>query len=179
MIDNLYNSPAIVTWIPFNERWGQHRSLEVGQWIKNYDPSRYLNVASGGNFFPIGDLADEHNYPMPTFPMDDPQYADYVKIVGEFGGHGWPEIDHLWDKKKRNWGYGGLPKTKAEYIGRFEETAQRLGQLKQAGVAGAVYTQTTDVEGELNGLITYDRKVQKIAPQRLRKIVIDAGIVED
>ncbi|OYP35032.1 sulfatase-like hydrolase/transferase [Rhodopirellula sp. MGV] len=177
MVDHLYNHPSIVTWVPFNERWGQHRSMEVGEWIKAYDPSRHINIASGGNFFPVGDMADEHVYPHPDFPVDDPRYDDYVKIVGEFGGHGWPVADHLWGSK-RNWGYGGLPKTKQEYIERYKESIDRLATLKSQGVAGAVYTQTTDVEGEINGLMTYDRDVNKIASAHLRQIAEDNEIVD-
>ena len=89
MMDVLYNHPSIVVWTTFNERWGQHRSMEVGNWVKKYDPSRLLNIASGGNFFEVGDIADQHYYPHPAFPLDVPLYNDYIKVVGEFGGHGW------------------------------------------------------------------------------------------
>ncbi|MCS7467666.1 sulfatase-like hydrolase/transferase [Stieleria sp. ICT_E10.1] len=177
MVDHLYNHPSIVTWVPFNERWGQHRTMEVGQWIVDYDPTRHVNIASGGNFFAVGDMADEHVYPHPNFPVDDVRYHDFVKIVGEFGGHGWPVPGHLWRKSDRNWGYGGLPKTKQEYIERYKESIRRLADLKQRGVAGAVYTQTTDVEGEINGLMTYDREVIKIAAGHLKQIAVDAGLI--
>jgi len=176
MVDHLYNYPSIVCWVPFNERWGQHRTMEVGRWIVDYDPSRLVNIASGGNFFPIGDMADEHVYPHPNFPTEDPRYDDYVKIVGEFGGHGWPVKGHLWQDSERRWGYGGLPATKEEYIQRYEESIRRLAELKKKGVAGAVYTQTTDVEGEINGLMTYDRRVIKISAPRLNRIQKAAGL---
>lgn len=178
LIDVLYNHPSVVVWTTFNERWGQHRSLEIGNWVKNYDPSRLLNIASGGNFFEVGDIADQHQYPHPAFPLDVPLYDDYVKVVGEFGGHGWAEQDHLWDPNKRNWGYGGLPKTKEEYIERYIESCKILGELKEKGISAGVYTQTTDVEGEINGLITYDRKVMKISPEKLFEIHKEAGLVE-
>ncbi|MEM6377309.1 MAG: sugar-binding domain-containing protein [Bacteroidota bacterium] len=177
MIDVLHNHPSVIVWTTFNERWGQHRSLEIGQWVEQYDPSRLLNIASGGNFFEVGDVADHHQYPHPYFPLDMPIYNDYIKVVGEFGGHGWPEQGHLWDPEKRNWGYGGLPKTKAEYIKRYEESCEILGKLKKEGIAAGVYTQTTDVEGEINGLITYDRKVIKIKAEELYKMHKDAGLV--
>lgn len=178
MIDMLYNNPSVVVWTAFNERWGQHRSVEIGQWIKNYDPSRHLNIASGGNFFEIGDIADEHNYPHPAYPLSVSLFDDYIKAMGEFGGHGWPVQGHLWDTSKRNWGYGGLPETIEEYIGRFEESMNILGELKNKGVAAGVYTQTTDVEGEINGLITYDRKVVKIPPKKVAEIFRNAGLIE-
>ncbi|MGQ1891317.1 glycoside hydrolase family 2 protein [Thermophagus sp. OGC60D27] len=178
MIDVLYNHPSVVVWTTFNERWGQHRSMEVGDFVKDYDPSRLLNIASGGNFFEVGDIADEHNYPNPKYPLEIPLYDNYIKVVGEFGGHGWPVEGHLWDTTTNNWGYGGLPETKEEYINRYENTARLLGKLKDKGISAGVYTQTTDVEGELNGLITYDRKVVKIPAQKLYEIHEEAGLLE-
>lgn len=178
MIDILYNHPSVIVWTTFNERWGQHRSLKIGQWVEHYDPSRLLNIASGGNFFEVGDLADHHQYPHPYFPLDIPLYNDYIKVVGEFGGHGWPEDGHLWDPAKRNWGYGGLPKTKAEYIERYTESSKILGDLRKKGIAAGIYTQTTDVEGEINGLVTYDRKVIKIPANVLFDIHKQAGLVK-
>ena len=178
MIDVLYNHPSVVVWTTFNERWGQHRSLEVGNWVKSYDPSRLLNIASGGNFFEVGDIADEHKYPNPDFPLDIPLYNDYIKVVGEFGGHGWAVEGHIWDTTKNNWGYGGLPKSLEEYIERYEKSAEVLGDLKKKGVSAGVYTQTTDVEGEINGLITYDREVMKISPERLYEIHKSAGLLD-
>ncbi len=178
MIDLLYNHPSVVIWTTFNERWGQHRSVKIGNWVQSYDPSRLLNIASGGNFFEVGDIADQHKYPHPDFPLDVPLYNDYVKVVGEFGGHGWAVKNHLWDVNKRNWGYGGLPKTKEEYIERYIKSCNILGELKKKGISAGVYTQTTDVEGEINGLITYDRKVMKISPDRLYEIHKNAGLLD-
>lgn len=173
MIDLLYNHPSIVQWVPFNERWGQHQTLEVGKWIMHYDPTRDINIASGGNFFPIGHVADEHKYPHPEFPFDggkSGRFHNLVKVMGEFGGHGFPVPGHLWSKTTRNWGYGGLPKDKAEWMDRYRTSVNKLAELKKLGVAGGIYTQTTDVEGEINGLITYDRKVVKIPPEDLAKL---------
>ena len=126
----------------------------------------------------MGDIADQHQYPHPDFPLDVPLYDDYVKVVGEYGGHGWAVQDHIWDKTKRNWGYGGLPKTKEEYIERYVESCRILGELRKKGISAGVYTQTTDVEGEINGLITYDREVMKISPEKLYEIHKKAGLLE-
>ncbi|MBK1879766.1 glycoside hydrolase family 2 protein [Pelagicoccus mobilis] len=178
MIDTLYNNPSVVVWTTFNERWGQHRSMKVGKWVEEYDTTRHLNIASGGNFFEVGDIADEHNYPDPSFPLALEVFDDYVKVVGEFGGHGWPVEGHLWSKKKRNWGYGGLPKTIEEYKERYVRSMEILGELKENGIAAGVYTQTTDVEGEINGILTYDRKVVKIAPEELAEIHRKAGLLD-
>ena len=178
MIDHLYNHPSIVVWTPFNERWGQHRTMVVGEWLTQYDPSRSINIASGGNFFPVGDIADEHQYPHPDFPLDDPQYNDFIKVVGEFGGHGWPVEGHVWKLESKNWGYGGLPQTVDEYKDRYATSMKVLGELRQKGVAAGVYTQTTDVEAEINGLLTYDRKIPKIPAEKLKALHEEVGLLK-
>lgn len=170
MIDELESHPCIVIWGPFNEAWGQHRTMEVGKWTVKRDPSRLVNVASGGNFWPVGDIADQHSYPHPDFPFDADRYQDFVQVVGEFGGHGYPVEGHLWDAARENWGYGGLPKTKAEYRDRYIKSLEILDGLRQRGIAAGVYTQTTDVEGEINGLMSYDRKVIKIPAEELHEL---------
>lgn len=80
MVDSLHNSPAVVVWVPFNEAWGQHDTMEIAKWIQNYDPSRLLNIASGGNFFEVGDIVDHHNYPEPTFPIEDERFLPFIKV---------------------------------------------------------------------------------------------------
>jgi beta-galactosidase/beta-glucuronidase len=171
MMDSLKNSPAIVVWVPFNEAWGQHRSVEVGEWVMQRDPSRLVNIASGGNFFPVGDIADAHAYPDPRFPFNPERFNDFIKVVGEFGGHGFPVEGHLWNPDQKNWGYGKkLPESLDEYKERFRNTLGQLNQLRQEGIAAGVYTQTTDVEVEINGLLTYDREVAKIAAEELAEI---------
>jgi beta-galactosidase/beta-glucuronidase len=167
MMDSLDNHPSIVVWVPFNEAWGQHRTMEVGKWTSGYDRTRLVNIASGGNFWPAGDIADEHRYPDPGFPLRDERFKDYVKVVGEFGGHGWPVEGHLWNPGMHNWGYGGLPQTKDEYFARYITSLNMLADLKMKGISAGVYTQTTDVEGEINGLLTYDREVIKIPVEKL------------
>ncbi len=173
MINTLYNHPCIVQWVPFNEAWGQHRTMEVGAWTSGYDPTRLVNIASGGNWFPVGHIVDHHQYPHPGFPFElgaGGRFDDYVKVVGEFGGHGFPVEGHLWNPGARNWGYGGLPRDKQEWLERYERSIDLLAELKKQGIAAGVYTQTTDVEGEINGLLTYDRRVQKMPAERLKQI---------
>ena len=173
MIDRLENHPSIVCWVPFNEAWGQHRTSEVGRWTAERDPSRLVNIASGGNFWPVGDIVDEHSYPHPKFPFDlgkEGRFDGFIKVMGEFGGHGYAVREHLWDAERRNWGYGGLPQNKAEYQERYVTSLKMLDDLRKAGIAGGIYTQTTDVEGEINGLMTYDRKVIKIPAKELAKM---------
>ena len=173
MISTLENHPSIVCWVPFNESWGQHRTMGVGKWTARRDPSRLVNIASGGNFWPIGDVVDAHSYPHPAFPFDQDaggRFESYIKVMGEFGGHGYPVQGHLWDANRRNWGYGGLPKSKAEYKTRYLTSLDKLNELRKQGIAAGVYTQTTDVEGEINGLMTYDRKVMKIPASELAEL---------
>ena len=170
MIDALESHPSIVVWGPFNEAWGQHRTMDVGKWTVQRDPGRLVNIASGGNFWPVGDIADAHAYPNPSFPLADARYNEFIKVVGEFGGHGYPVKGHLWDTERDNWGYGGLPKTMQEYRDLYVKSLELLNDLRHKGIAGGVYTQTTDVEGEINGLMTYDRKVIKIPAEELREL---------
>lgn len=173
MIDLLENHPSIAVWVPFNEAWGQHQTVEVGEWTVKRDPSRQVNVASGGNFWPVGDVVDHHAYPHPTFPWElgeGGRFDDFIKVMGEFGGHGYPVRDHLWDVNRRNWGYGGLPENKEEYKERYLTSLNMLNELRRKGFAAGVYTQTTDVEGEINGLMTYDRKVIKIPAEELAEL---------
>jgi beta-galactosidase/beta-glucuronidase len=163
IMDYLRSYPSIVTWVPFNEAWGQFKTAEIAEWTKGYDPSRLVNPASGGNFYPAGDIMDLHNYPAPDMYLFD---AARVNVLGEYGGIGMPVPDHLW-QPERNWGYVQFQTAKAvtdEYI----KYADQLKPLIQRGFSAAVYTQTTDVEGEVNGLLTYDRKMVKVEENRLK-----------
>jgi len=179
MMDLLQMHPSIVQWVPFNEAWGQHRTVEVGEWTMAHDLTRPVNVASGGNFFPVGHTVDMHKYPDPGFPFAQAaRFEGFVKVVGEFGGHGFPVEGHLWDVNARNWGYGGLPKNKEEWIERYKNSLRVLADLRKQGIAAGIYTQTTDVEGEINGLITYDRKVRKLSAETLAAMHRDAGLPE-
>jgi hypothetical protein len=179
MMDSLHNHPCIVQWVPFNERWGQHLTMKVGKWTVDYDPTRQVNIASGGNFFPVGHIVDAHKYPHPGFPFEQGaggRFDGFVKVMGEFGGHGFPVKGHLWNPNARNWGYGGLPSNKEEWLERYKTSIRMLAELRGQGIAAGIYTQTTDVEGEINGLITYDRKVRKLPARVLAEIHREAGL---
>lgn len=163
IIDALYSHPCIVMWIPFNEGWGQFDTEQMAEWTKSYDPSRILNPASGGNFYHTGDVLDLHHYPDPEMFLYDP---DRVNILGEYGGIGLAIEGHVW-QEKQNFGYGGLFRTNSEVTARYLELLRQLKSLSR--FAGAVYTQATDVERELNGMVTYDRKVLKVDEAAVRK----------
>lgn len=169
MIDATYNFPSIVVWTPFNEAWGQFKTVEITKWTKQYDPSRIVNSASGGNFFEVGDLFDLHNYPDPAMP--DPAVfgkSGMALVLGEFGGLGLPVPGHTWQQKD-NWGYQTF-KNKDELIKRYSQLIAHLEKLIPLGLSAAVYTQTTDVEVETNGIMTYDRKVIKMPAEKLHAI---------
>ena len=165
IIDYLYSYPSIGVWVPFNEAWGQFKTQEITEWTKEYDPSRFVNPASGGNHYTVGDMLDLHHYPNPKMFLYDGQRAT---VLGEFGGIGWANKDHLW-VKDRNWGYVQFNSEK-EVTDEYLKYAEELKGLIKQGFSAAVYTQTTDVEMEVNGLLTYDRKVVKVDEQRVRKV---------
>ncbi|RYY18292.1 MAG: beta-galactosidase, partial [Chitinophagaceae bacterium] len=160
IMQDLHNFPSIVVWVPFNEAWGQFKTAEITEWTKKKDPSRLVNSASGGNFEPVGDIMDLHNYPEPLMPEPSIYGSKQVIVLGEFGGLGLPVESHTW-QEKNNWGYQSF-KNKQELLKRYSELMNSIPNLIQKGLSAAVYTQTTDVEVETNGLMTYDRKEIKI-----------------
>ncbi|MDR1562491.1 MAG: beta-galactosidase [Dysgonamonadaceae bacterium] len=165
IIDYLYSYPSIVMWIPFNEGWGQFRTKEVSDFTKQYDPSRILNTATGGNFSRDGDVLDMHTYPEPKAILFDPTRPN---LIGEFGGICYVARGHLW-QDDNNFGYIEF-KTPKEATDKYEEYADMLKKLIRKGFCGAVYTQITDVEIEANGIMSYDRKMIKLDADRLKKI---------
>lgn len=165
IMDYLHSYPSIVMWVPFNEGWGQFKTCEIAEWTKGHDPSRLVNAASGGNHFMTGDVLDLHHYPTPKMYLYD---AYRVNVMGEYGGIGWPLEGHLWEPD-RNWGYIRF-NSSAEVTDEYVKYAEMLYDMIARGFSGAIYTQTTDVEIEVNGLMTYDRKVIKPDADRVRAI---------
>ena len=157
MIDTLHNFPCIVMWVPFNEGWGQFDTPKVVKWLQEYDPTRPVNEASGWHDRGSGDVSDMHSYPGPgTRPAE----KNRVVVLGEFGGLGMPVKGHTWQGEK-NWGYVSYETSEAltnAYVDLLTQMRPLIGQ----GLCAAVYTQTSDVEIEVNGLLTYDRQVVKM-----------------
>jgi beta-galactosidase/beta-glucuronidase len=164
VMDLTISNPCVVVWVPFNEAWGQFKTPEIVEWTKNYDPSRLVNPASGGNHYDVGDILDMHNYPNPVMGLFD---SKRVNVLGEYGGIGLAVEGHLWETG-RNWGYIQY-KTSEEATRAYLDLADKLKELIPYGYSAAVYTQTTDVEIEVNGLMTYDRKVIKLIEEQIRE----------
>ncbi len=155
MIENLRNHPSIITWVVFNEGWGQYDTERITEWTKNFDPTRLVDNASGWTDKKCGDVIDMHNYPGPGAPKWEENRA---AVLGEFGGVGLAVEGHQWVKSAKNWGYNGLQKDAEGLTKRYETLLRKTyGLVRDAGLSAAVYTQTTDVETESNGLLTYDR----------------------
>ncbi|NLH76093.1 MAG: beta-galactosidase [Acidobacteria bacterium] len=161
VMDALRNHPSIVMWVPFNEGWGQYDTERIAAWTKSYDPTRLVNNASGWTDKGAGDTVDIHSYPGPDMPKPEERRA---AVLGEFGGLGLPLTGHLW-QAEGNWGYRNFDDT-AAFEARYTELIKNLYPLVDRGLAAAVYTQTSDCEVEVNGLLTYDRAVLKLDPAR-------------
>jgi ABC-type glycerol-3-phosphate transport system permease component len=164
MIDEHMNHPSIVMWVLFNEGWGQYDTARLTQWLKDYDPTRLVNSASGWNDVGAGDVRDIHSYPGPNAPQ---LYPDRASVLGEFGGLGLAIKGLTW-QEEANWGYQDYGDATV-MLEAYNKLIRRLRYLSvEEGLAAAVYTQTTDVEVEVNGMMTYDRKLIKMDPIQVR-----------
>jgi hypothetical protein len=157
IIESLRNHPSIVMWVPFNEGWGQYNTPQIVEMIKQLEPTRLVNNASGWADRGVGDVHDIHSYPGPAAP---PVEENRAAVLGEFGGLGLPVKGHLWQEEK-NWGYRTY-QTREELTQAYIRSIGSLRQLIDEGLSAAVYTQTTDIEIEVNGLMTYDRALIKM-----------------
>jgi hypothetical protein len=175
IIDDHYNSPSIITWVPFNENWGAFDVKNITDWVKQYDPSRLVNGNSGFNNNPEyqkpygdpgnGDYVDTHIYVGPNgASVPDGKRA---ASLGEFGGVGLFTRGHMWPVENNAYDY---EPTQAALTDRYVFLMDRVEQLmKYKGLSVAIYTQTTDVEHEVNGLLTYDRAVEKMETSRIKE----------
>ncbi|MEZ2336062.1 glycoside hydrolase family 2 protein [Mucilaginibacter sp. RCC_168] len=176
LIDQHYNSPSIITWVPFNENWGAFDVKNITSWVKQYDQSRLVNGNSGFNNNPSyqkaygdpgnGDYVDTHIYVGPYgASVPDQQRA---ASLGEFGGVGLFVRDHMWPVANNAYDY---EPTKARLTDRYVFLLDEVEQLmKYKGLSVAIYTQTTDVEHEINGVLTYDRAVEKMEIERVKAV---------
>lgn len=168
IMDHLRFFPSIVVWVPFNEGWGQYETERIVKWTKAYDPTRVVNGVSGWTDRNVGDMNDSHQYPGPAMEPAE-QNPGRVIVLGEFGGLGLPVDGHLWNPNMRNWGYRTY-KAPEQLIKEYARLIHNLHPLINRGLSAAIYTQTTDVEGEVNGLLTYDRKKVKFDAELMRML---------
>jgi len=160
LVRNHWNHPAIIMWVLFNEAQGQHDTESLVAAIRALDPSRLINNASGNDDKNCGDVIDTHCYPGPASPKPEEHRA---AVLGEFGGLGFGVDGHRW--ADRAWGYKGTASTEALTRG-YEKLLAKAWELKDAsGLSAVIYTQLTDLETECNGLLTYDREVNKVNPE--------------
>lgn len=157
MLDTLGHFPSIVMWIPFNEGWGQHDTGEIVKLVQDLDPTRPVNEASGWTDKGYGSISDAHSYPGPAMRELE---EDRAVVLGEFGGLGLPITGHTWQAEE-NWGYRSF-ENKEALTDAYVELLGQVRPLIARGLSAAVYTQTSDVEIEVNGLMTYDRAVAKV-----------------
>ena len=164
MIAGRGNHPSIIMWVVFNEGWGEKDYDVAGavEHVKKLDPSRLVSNASGWTDMHAGDVVDMHHYPDPSMPAPEETRA---AVLGEFGGLGLPIDGHMWKKTDKNWGYRKIP-DQEHLTAAYTKMLSRAWQLKEKGLCACVYTQTTDVETESNGLLTYDREVFKVGPEK-------------
>jgi hypothetical protein len=165
MIRTHWNSPSIVMWVPFNEGWGQYDSdgcARVVEQVKKLDPSRVVNEASGWNNYGHGDVSDMHKYPMPGMNKVEDKRAS---VLGEYGGLGLFINGHTWSANQ--FSYQGMEDA-AALTRNYVRFMGRVWELEKQGLAAAIYTQTTDVETEMNGLLTYDRAIIKPDVTKIR-----------
>ncbi len=172
IIDALKCFQCITVWVPFNEAWGQFDTKEVVAFTRKQDPTRLVNEASGGNYAFAGDILDTHHYACPAMNVFE---SKFINVIGEYGGLGYPVRGHLWNKDN-NWGYGKVLENGEQVLDLYGKFAEMIKVFIANGCSSAVYTQITDVEIEVNGIMTYDREVVKLDEEKLRKI--NLGVIE-
>jgi hypothetical protein len=175
IVQQLKGTTSIIGWIPFNEGWGQWSIPAAGELstlIKKVDPSRIVNARSGYNCCDTkgdvhaGDIIDVHDYQGPGLPSPD---ATRASMDGEHGGLTLGVAGHVWPNTAIN-PYGDVKDASALNAGYVANTAVLRDKGPAVGMSGSVYTQITDVEGEHNGLYTYDRQVEKVDEAKVKAI---------
>jgi beta-galactosidase/beta-glucuronidase len=166
MIDALYNVASISIWGPFNEGWGQFDASEIAAWTKSYDPTRLVDHASGWFDQGAGDFSSSHVY-FKSLPGEKLNKRR-ASVLSEFGGYSLNLIDHAWNPEKY-FGYRKFQNSADLTAGYSKLLTDQLIPWIKSGLSAAVYTQTTDVESEVNGFLTYDRKVLKMDLDTIRQ----------
>jgi beta-galactosidase/beta-glucuronidase len=166
LVDNLYNFTCIGLWVPFNEGWGQFDANEIAEWLSNYDPSRPVDHASGWFDQGGGDCQSLHIYKLklPAIKSDSKR----ATVLSEFGGYSLNLDGHLWNPGEQ-FGHKTFKSSQALTEAYVELLSRQLKPGIEAGLSAAIYTQTSDVEIETNGFVTYDRAVEKMDFRLIRQ----------
>ena len=166
IIAQLKGFQCITVWVPFNEAWGQFDTRKVVEFTRGEDPTRLINESSGGNYELCGDILDVHHYACPAMNVFE---RKFVCVLGEYGGIGYPVPGHLWQQDK-NWGYGKVVASGDELLKVYTDFAEMLKVFISTGCSAAIYTQISDVEIEVNGIMTYDRQVIKVDEEKFAAV---------
>lgn len=167
MVNTLYNCPCIAMWVIFNEGWGQFDAKEMTDSLRFVDNTRTIDHASGWHDQGVSDVKSEHVY-FRAYSFR-PDKKGRAVVLSEFGGYARPIDGHLWSDK--SFGYKNFGTAESLESALRELYEKQIRPAKEKGLSAAVYTQLSDVEDEINGLVTYDRQVVKTDPARLREIV--------
>jgi hypothetical protein len=167
LVDHLYNYPCIGMWVPFNEGWGQFDALDIARWLKSYDPTRPVDHASGWFDQSGGDCRSLHVYRL-KLPLTKPDHKRVV-VLSEFGGYSLQRREHLWNPQEK-YGYKFYVNSLELTDAYLQLVEQQLKPWINSGLSAAIYTQTTDVETEVNGFVTYDREVEKMDFYQVRLV---------
>ena len=167
MINHLYNCPCICMWVPFNEGWGQYDAARIFELVCSMDKTRTIDHASGWHDQGVSDLVSLHVY-FRKYKFK-PDKKGRAVLLSEFGGYNLGLDGHRFNNK--DFGYKRFKDAEALTEALRDLYQNEILPAKEQGLAAAVYTQVSDVEDELNGLLTYDREVVKIAPEKLKEIV--------
>jgi beta-galactosidase/beta-glucuronidase len=179
MIGDLRGFPSIVMWVVNNEGWGQYDSATLAHYVKGMDPSRLVDADSGWLDVAPGasDVFDIHTYE--DVPNTPTRQSARAIVIGEYGGIGMPIAGHIWRPGKKNWGYQ-VATGEEDYLARFRrKMAGVIRAAREDGLSASIYTQTTDVEDEINGLLTYDRARAKASPEALSTIAAPLRALPD
>ena len=179
MIGDLRAFPSIVMWVVNNEGWGQYDSATLARYVKGMDPTRLVNADSGWLDVAPGasDVFDIHTYE--DVPNTPTRQSARAIVIGEYGGIGMPVAGHIWRPGKKNWGYQ-VATGEEDYLARFRrKMAGVIRAAREDGLSASIYTQTTDVEDEINGLLTYDRARAKAPPEALSTIAAPLRVLSE
>lgn len=179
MIGDLRGFPSIVMWVVNNEGWGQYDSATLARYVKGMDPGRLVDADSGWLDVAPGasDVFDIHTYE--DVPNTPTRKSARAIVIGEYGGIGMPIAGHIWRPGKKNWGYQ-VATGEEDYLARFRrKMAGVIRAAREDGLSASIYTQTTDVEDEINGLLTYDRARAKASPEALSAIAAPLRALPD